>query len=101
MYSLFRLYFHLLFNMFIYDQVLFTHLAIVVVLCAETHIDKRGLVKRGHLHFGICQCDMKAVNVQGGISCMLFCILLSVFIIFLYKETDKYSRIIEMQREVT
>lgn len=101
MYSMIIPYFQLLFNVFMYDQLFFIHLAIVVVHCAETHVGKCGLVKRGHLHFGICQCDMKTVNVQGGISCMSFCTLLLVFIIFLYKETHKYSRLIEVQREIT
>lgn len=34
--------------LFIYDAVLFTHLTTVVLHCAETHVEKHGLVKGCH-----------------------------------------------------
>jgi len=101
MHSLFRPYFHLLFNVFIYDQVLLSHSAVAVVHCAETHVDKCWLMNRGHFHFDISQCDMKTGNVQGDVSCMSFCILLLAFIILLSKQAHKYSRLAEVQGEVT
>lgn len=38
----------LIYCLFIYDDVLFTHLTTVVLHCAETHIEKHGLVKGRH-----------------------------------------------------
>lgn len=51
--------------------------------------------------FGICQCDMKTVHAQEGISYTSFCDPLTVFINVLCEEIHKYSRLIEVLREVT